>query len=151
LARMKPGSSWQSDRLRLAGSQADPHTQKPGILVMEPDAALAYLLKTTLEMEGYDVEVVNNLEDARQALQENGGILSSLNLVILDALVNEQEVGLTLAGEIRQQYPHISIICASSLHNRQRVLQAGADLYLPKPFELSNLFSWIHRLLHEGT
>jgi DNA-binding response OmpR family regulator len=150
LARMKPGFSWQSDRLRLAGSQCHPQKQKPGILVMEPDAALAYLLKTTLEMEGYAVEVVNSLEDARQTLRESGNP-SAVDLVILDALVNEQEIGLTLAGEIHQQYPDISIICTSSLHNRQRVLQAGVDLYLPKPFELSSLFSWIHRLLQEGT
>jgi len=148
LARMKPGCSWQSDRLRLAGGPLQQNRQKPGILVLETDAALAYLLKTTLEMEGYEAEVVSSIEDARVALDEKSG-RQSLNLVILDALVNEQESGLVLAGEIHQQYPDIRIICTSSLHNRQRVLQSGADLYLPKPFELSSLFSWVHRFLRE--
>jgi DNA-binding response OmpR family regulator len=149
LARMKPGCSWQSDRLRLGGSQTQPEKQRPSLLVLETDAALAFLLKTTLEMEGYAVEMVNTIDDARDSLQEHRPP-NELNLVILDALVNEEEAGLVLAGEIRQQYPEISIICTSSLHNRQRVLQAGADLYLPKPFELSSLFSWVHRLLQEG-
>jgi DNA-binding response OmpR family regulator len=149
LARMKPGCSWQSDRLRLGGSQTCVAKQKPGILVLETDAALAFLLKTTLAMEGYEVDVVNTIHDARESLREHTPP-NDLNLVILDALVNEEEAGLVLAGEIHRQYPEISIICTSSLHNRQRVLQAGVDLYLPKPFELSSLFSWIHRLLQEG-
>lgn len=150
LARMKPGSGWQSDRLRLSGSGVKPpEAGKPGILVMETDAALAYLLKTTLEMEGYDVDLTSNPEDARVRLNESA-TAQKFRLVILDALVNEEETGLWLAGEIRERYPQISIICASSLHNRQRVLQAGVDLYLPRPFELSSLFSWIHRLLGQN-
>lgn len=150
LARMQTGSSWQSDRLRLAGSRTEAPlaNHRPGILVLETDAALAYLLKTTLEMEGYWVELATNLEDARQRLTEEA-LLSSIRLVILDALVNQEESGLQLATEIREQYPEVRIICASSLHNRQRVLQAGADLYLPRPFELSRLFSWVHRLLRD--
>jgi DNA-binding response OmpR family regulator len=149
LAHMKPGCSWQSDRFRLAGAQAQQIDQKMGILVLETDAALAYLLKTTLGMEGYDVEVVSSMEDARQTLSERAP-RHLLSMVILDALINEQENGLLLTAEIRQQHPQMRIICTSSLHQRQRVLQAGADLYLPKPFELSSLFSWIHRLLREG-
>lgn len=150
LAKLSPGCSWQSDRLRLSGSPAVEVLQrKPGILVLETDAALAYLLKTTLEMEGYEVDVASGVEDARTLVAErvqNCG----LNVVILDALINEEETGLVLTREIHAAHPEISIICTSSLHNRQQVLQAGADLYLPKPFELSSLFFWIQRLLQEG-
>ncbi|WP_303673226.1 response regulator [Vampirovibrio chlorellavorus] len=151
LARMQSGSSWQSDRLRLAGSIATPviADRRPGILILETDAALAYLLKTTLEMEGFAVELVTNPVDAWQRLTENAR-LPGTRLVILDALVNQEETGLQLTSEIRAHYPEVRIICASSLHNRQRVLQAGADLYLPRPFELSRLFSWVHRLLTEN-
>ncbi len=150
LAQMKPGCSWLSDRFRLAGAQSQPVLeQKPGILVLEPDAALAYLLKTTLNMEGYAVEVVNTLEDARQILIDKATV-QPFQLIILDALINEQEHGLQLTREVRQEQPAVRIICTSSLHQRHRVLEAGADLYLPKPFELSILFSWIHRLLREG-
>jgi DNA-binding response OmpR family regulator len=149
LARMQPGCSWQSDRLRLSSALETAPRHKPAILVLETDAALAYLLKLTLEMEGYDVDVVSGIEDARGILAEKAPAHRT-NLVILDALIHSEEDGLTLADEIHQHYPAIKIICTSSLHNRQRVLQAGADLYLPKPFELSNLFSWIHRLLPEA-
>lgn len=150
LARMKPGFSWQSDRLRLSGTQEARPQRKPTILVLETDAALAYLLKTTLEMEGYAVDVVSSTQDARLILTEKAAP-RGINLVILDALIHEEEEGLLLAGEIHAQYPETNIICTSSLHNRQRVLQSGVDLYLPKPFELSSLFSWIHRLLNESS
>lgn len=145
IARMAPGCSWQSERPKLSGEQAS-FRHKPGVLVLEGDAALAFLLKTTLEMEGYEVDVASGIEDARAILTDKAG-RHVLDVVILDALINEQETGLLFAGEIHQRYPEIGIICTSSLHDRQRVLQAGADLYLPKPFELSSLFSWIERLL----
>lgn len=152
LARMSPGNSWQSDRIRLAGPSDGmaASVQKPGILVLETDAALAFLLKTTLGMEGFEVDVVSSIEDARLILNEASSP-AALQLVILDALIHNEESGLSFTQEIHGQYPQLRIICASSLHNRQRVLQAGADLYLPKPFELSSLFVWIHRLLQENS
>jgi DNA-binding response OmpR family regulator len=148
LARMSDGNRWQSDRLRLAGPCGEAPDHRQGILVLETDAALAYLLKTTLQMEGFDVNVVSGVNDARILL--NQANMPAPDLVILDALVNDEEMGLALAEEVHKQHPEIRIICTSSLHNQQRVLQAGVDLYLPKPFELSSLFVWIHRLLKEN-
>jgi DNA-binding response OmpR family regulator len=148
LARRSPGNHWQSDRLRLAGSSCQTSDEKPGILVLETDAALAYLLKTTLQMEGFEVNVVSGVEDAQVLLNQPSARRPSM--MILDALINGEESGLQLAREVHEQFPDLRIICTSSLHNRQRVLQAGIDLYLPKPFELSSLFLWVHRLLQEA-
>lgn len=147
-ARMTPGNSWQSDRLRLAGAPGTGGQEKPGILVLEADAALAYLLKTTLQMEGFNVNVVSGADDARVILNRTD--TARPDILILDAVIHDEESGLALAREVHETYPDVRIICTSSLHNRQRVLQSGADLYLPKPFELSSLFLWIHRLLHGG-
>jgi DNA-binding response OmpR family regulator len=157
LAQLQSVSSWQGDRLRLSGVEPSVcieksgHTAaKPSILVLEADAALAYLLKMTLDMEGYAVDVVSSTEDARALLAEKA-TSQPVHLMILDAvLYGEEETGLQLTAELHQQYPQLRIICTSSLHNRQRVLQAGAHLYLPRPFELSILFLWIHRLLPDA-
>jgi|GEM_PF-347371 len=152
LARMQPGSAWQSDRLRLSTSTiAQEKSQgpvRPGILVVETDAALAYLLNATLSMEGYAVYLVSGIEEARSILEEKMP-LRQIHLVILDTVVHQEEAGLMLTRELSTQYPQLRIICTSSLHNRSQVLQAGAHLYLPRPFELSNLFFWINRLLPE--
>ena len=97
-------------------------------------------------MEGYAVYLVSGIDEARSVLEEKM-LQRQIHLVILDTVVHQEEAGLTLTRELSTQYPQLRIICTSSLHNRAQVLQAGAHLYLPRPFELSNLFFWIQRLL----
>ena len=41
----------------------------------------------------------------------------------------------------------LRIISISTLHDREKSLSAGADVYLPKPFELSSLFNWVDYFL----
>lgn len=142
LARMNPGSGWLSDKPRLAGASQEAPARASRVLVLESDAALAYLLKTTLQMEGYDVDVTSGAGEARQILHEQPP-----ELLILDSIINGLEVGLELCREVRERHPGVAIICTSSLHDRQVVLKAGADLYLPKPYDLLSLFSWVHRLV----
>lgn len=144
LARMTPGSHWQSLRPKLAGEKAPAsgESERRHVLVVESDAALAFLLKTTLEMQGYDVEAASGEADAEQALGERPA-----QLVILDSLLHGEPAGLSLSRRVREKYPDTAILCVSSLHNREEVLSAGADLYLPKPFELMSLFAWIEKLL----
>lgn len=143
LARMTPGSYWQAQCARLAGEVEG--LKKSGsqrVMVVESDAALAYLLKTTLELEGYTIEVVSHPEDATDLLKAQ-----SYDLVITDALFHGEASGLLLAKNIRNTSEKTRILCMSTLHDRQQVLDAGVDLYLPKPFELISLFKWIERLL----
>ena len=142
LARRLPGSHWMSERPRLSGEPVTRALEKPAVLVVESDAALAFLLQTTLEMQGYAVEVVGSRADAKTSLSER-----PVGLVILDALLHGVPEGLALAREIKVTTPETKILCVSTLHDRDQVLKAGADLYLPKPFELVSLFTWIERLL----
>ena len=38
-----------------------------------------------------------------------------------------------------------NIILTTTIHDKEMVLNAGADLYLPKPYELSSMFGWIKK------
>ncbi len=159
LARLRPGSTFQSDRLRLAGDPGIVQSDKPGLLILEPDAALAYLLKTTLGMEGYAVEMAATPDEVRQLLcpeTRSTSVLSVFEprLLILDTFIDSQATdrdGIfgvqALLAELRAHFPALKVISISSMDDRQQALQAGVDLYLPKPFELSALFSWVQRLL----
>ena len=42
---------------------------------------------------------------------------------------------------------NIKIIFTDSLHEKDNVLSAGADLYLPKPYEIMELFQWLYKIL----
>src|SRR3989338_10077809 len=64
LAKSKKGSDWVSDRLRLSANEPSLKDQRIKILVIEPDASMSLLLKDTLEMEGYFVDVAHSTHEA---------------------------------------------------------------------------------------
>jgi DNA-binding response OmpR family regulator len=144
LAKRTPANSWVSGRLKLTGSQKSPQAENQSILVIESDAALAFLLKTTLEMQHFEVETVSHVGGAREVLASK-----PVHLVLIDAVIHGEEQGWTFCQEIKTEFPQTRVIFISSLHDRERALGAGADLYLPKPFELIPLFSWIDRILRD--
>ncbi|MBK8191256.1 MAG: response regulator [Vampirovibrionales bacterium] len=143
LARMSSGNTWVSDKFKLTGAKTvEEQPATPHILVVESDAALAFLLKTTLEMQHYEVEAVGTPKEALEAMAA-----VPAQLVLMDALLNDEESGWELCEAIKAQYPYATVIFMSTIHDRERALSAGADLYLPKPFELIALFSSIDRVL----
>src|SRR3989338_1252688 len=64
LAKSKVGSDWVSDRLRLSTKEMSPSDNRIKILVIEPDASMSLLLKDTLEIEGYVVDVAQSAYEA---------------------------------------------------------------------------------------
>ena len=95
-------------------------------------------------MQGYEAEAVSNKTEALQRA-------SNFNpwLVILDPLLNNQPVGLELCQMIKSNPSSCRVIVLSSLQERDKALDAGADLYLPKPFELISLLTWIKQSVEE--
>lgn len=154
LAKQSPGNTWTIDTPQLSGEQVTISRADFPVLVVESDAAMAFLLQTTLQMDGYPVEAVSSAEEAREKL--NNAIASGkpVRLVILDAILSGDQwhdtvtlSGLHLCHYIKETYPHTRVVCTSTLHQRETVLRAGADLYLPKPFDMRSLFIWVERLL----
>ena len=39
------------------------------------------------------------------------------------------------------------IIFSSSIHNKEEILSSGADLYLPKPYDINELIMWVERYM----
>lgn len=143
LAKAMYGSRWSSESKRLSGAATSARLErKKQILIIESDAALAFLLKTTLEMQGYELEIAINTEEAKTHLENKN---QHVDLVILDALLHGESSGLEICQWIRSQesLQHIYIICTSTLHDRDQTISAGADVYLPKPYEIASLFSWV--------
>lgn len=141
LAKTRAGSFWISDRPRIAGSESADETKKK-ILIVENDAALSYLLVTTLEMQGYNAEAVNSAEQVNIMLET-----TSPSLIVFDTSVENAKKELEICRFIRNNYPDVKIIVSTADCNKETVLDAGVDLYLPKPYELITLFGWVNRLL----
>ena len=46
-------------------------------------------------------------------------------------------------------FENTRFIVTSIFHNKEKVLNAGADLYLPKPYEMSDILKWVERFVNE--
>jgi PleD family two-component response regulator len=118
----------------------------PSVLVVEPDAALAYLLQTSLEINGYQVWVTSSGQEAFKL-----ALTHQPKVIILDLYTSDLPAGPYLCTELRRQ-PELSealLIVAATNADREESLSAGADLFIPKPFELSDLLQWVDRLVEE--
>ena len=147
LARTKPGSGFIMERPKI--SAADAVKQKSynnKILIIEPDAALNLLLKTSAELQGYETEAITDFDKTFETIRN-----FSPALVILDAGADDSLLGLTIAQKLKKSsdYKNIKIIMSTVVHDKKMILNTGADLYLPKPYELINIFSWAKKLIEE--
>ena len=133
IAKIPSGSNYAIDRIKLAGENSivEPRVNT-GIYIQEPDEALALLLRTTLELQGYDV--IDNL-DPKSAEQPG--------IIILDS--GDDMSGLDLCQYLKnlENFVNTKIIVTTTVHDKTLVLNSGADLYLPKPYEISELIQWV--------
>jgi two-component system, OmpR family, alkaline phosphatase synthesis response regulator PhoP len=118
----------------------------PRILVVEDEQHLADGLRYNLEAEQYDVDIVDNGEEALKRL---GGEEPLYDLVILDVMLPGVD-GFQVVTELRRTRRFVPVLMLTARGRSEDVLKgfgAGADDYLPKPFELPILLSRVHGLL----
>jgi DNA-binding response OmpR family regulator len=116
------------------------------ILIVEDERHLADGLCFNLEAEQHDVDVVENGEDALQRLTAEP---ARYDLVILDVMLPAMD-GFHVAAELRKARRFVPVLMLTARGRSEDVLRgfaAGADDYLPKPFELPILLSRVRGLL----
>ncbi len=109
------------------------------ILIAEDDALSRTLLERTLQRAGYDVTAVADGASALLELLRQ----DSPRLALLDWVMPEKD-GLEVCREVRHrtEQAYIYLILLSSRESKQDIvagLEAGADDYLTKPFDLNEL------------
>jgi DNA-binding response OmpR family regulator len=116
------------------------------ILLVEDERHIADGLRFNLEAEGHSVAVTENGEDALARLLEQR---EPFDLLVLDVMLPGKD-GFTVARELRQQQNFIPVLMLTARGRPEDVLkgfEAGADDYLPKPFNLDILIARIGGLL----
>ena len=117
----------------------DDSRSKTRILVVEDELHLAQGIKLNLELEGYDVDVAATVRAARQFLVGE----HDYALLILDVMLPDMN-GLDFCASLRRSGSRVPILMLTALgasEDRVRGLNAGADDYLPKPFDLDELIA----------
>src|SRR5690606_4305755 len=116
------------------------------LLVVEDEPHIASGLRFNLEAEGHDVEVVETGEAALDVVEARG---SSLDAIVLDVMLPGID-GFEVAATLRERGHFVPILMLTARGRAEDVLQgfaAGADDYLPKPFDLAILVARVHALL----
>ncbi|HKX32004.1 MAG TPA: response regulator transcription factor [Blastocatellia bacterium] len=116
------------------------------LLIVEDELHLAAGLRFNLEAEGYQVEIAGDGETALEILRENPEMFEA---VVLDVMLPGKD-GFEVATELRQSGQFVPILMLTARSRPEDVLrgfEAGADDYLPKPFELAILIARIKGLL----
>ena len=114
------------------------------ILVVEDEVHLAQGLLFNLRAEGYTVQLAMDGESALDVLREE-----AVDAVILDVMLPGRD-GFSIASELRAQQNFVPILMLTARSRPEDVLSgfsAGADDYLPKPFDLTILLARLHGLL----
>ena len=133
IAKVPSGSNYVIDRMKLTGENIkNQNTILNHIFIKEPDDALALLLRTTLELQGYDVEDSIDTESSVQPA-----------ILIVDSGDNLEELEFCKKLKCNPNFANSKIIVTTSVHDKSAVLDSGVDLYLPKPYEITDLIQWI--------
>lgn len=135
-AKLPVGSNYAIKRLQLTG-EGSIVTKKYNktIFIFEEDESLKLLLRTTLELQGYDV-IENNLQEIPA-------------VAIIDAGNNLENLPLVTKIKSKQEFINTRVIITSAKHNKSAILNTKADLYLPKPFEIADLLNWANVFIQE--
>ena len=136
LAKLPSKSNYIVDRPKISG-ETDKLVYNNKIVILEKDEAMELLLRTTLELQGYDVmtEVENDTIPA---------------IFIIDTGDNMDKLDLCSKIKANSLFVNSKIIVTSNQHNKSTILNTGADLYLPKPYEISSLIKWVEYFMKDS-
>ncbi len=119
------------------------------ILFAEDEIELAEPLGRILQQEGYGVQLVHDGAKALAALNDG----QTYDLVILDWML-PQVSGIEICQQLRalgRTTPVLFLTARDTLDDRVQGLDAGADDYLIKPFELRELLARVRALLRRNS
>ena len=116
----------------------------PHLLIVDDDERIRSLLKQFLIQSDYLISTAENAEQA-------GTLLSTIefDIIILDVMMPGQD-GITFTAELRKSKnitPILLLTARGETEDKIKGLEAGADDYLPKPFEPKELLLRINAIL----
>ncbi len=138
-------SNYMIERPRITAENAiENSTFNNKIVIVENDESMTLLLTTIFNLQGYDVDVISNSKSINPDS-------TTPAVMIIDAGNAETLTGLEICKKIKgnPKYSKTKLIVTSIYHDKETILSSGADLYIPKPYELSVLIKWVEKLVTE--
>ena len=110
------------------------------ILVIDDNEDILHMLKTMLELKSYKVSIRDNAEDIKETISD-----VKPNVIIMDMLLSGMD-GRDVCRELKKNpsTSNIPLLMISAHPNAQSTcLEAGADYFLSKPFDMNDFFNKI--------
>ena len=117
------------------------------ILLVEDDPSLGFVIKDNLLINGYDVTLCQDGEEAERLFDP-----ATFNLCIFDVMLPKKD-GFSLARSVRaldKSIPILFLTAKSMTQDKLEGFRAGADDYITKPFSLEELLFRIEVFLKRG-
>src|SRR5947209_4704071 len=114
------------------------------LLLVEDDAVLAAQVRKALEAASFGVEVAGDGTGGLQRALQN-----RFELIILDVMLPGRD-GWSVCAALRARRlttPVLMLTARDAIDDRVKGFEAGADDYLPKPFEFAELLARVRALL----
>ena len=118
------------------------------ILIVDDDTGIRTMLSAVLNDEGYLVEAVENGKKAVKACEE-----SSFDVALIDVELPDMK-GTELLNMLKKMQPkmiRLIITGHPSIESAMKAVNEGADGYVLKPFEVTEMLGMIARLLTDRT
>jgi two-component system, OmpR family, response regulator MprA len=119
------------------------------ILVVDDERAVRESLRRALELEGYEIELAADGEEALYRLEST----AQPDALVLDVLMPGLD-GLEVCRRLRRSgngLPVLMLTARAEVENRVEGLDAGADDYVTKPFALEELLARLRALLRRAS
>ena len=116
------------------------------VLVVDDEAGLRKVVRDALEQAGHEVETAGDGEEAMSLFAEH-----SFDLIVTDLAMPRRD-GLDLVREVRKSsaVPILVLTVRGEEREKVRLLDAGADDYVTKPFGVAELVARARALLRRG-
>jgi len=114
------------------------------IHVLEDDEDIRYIIEFLLKDEGYELQLSSSFTELKSKLKDSVPDLFILDVMLPDG--DGSEICSDLKGDIFTKHIPIIVMSAND-QNKQKSLDAGADDYISKPFDIDYIVRRIDKLI----
>ncbi|MEE0616868.1 MAG: response regulator transcription factor [Intestinibacter bartlettii] len=114
------------------------------ILMVEDDSTIAFAVKYAVEQEGFNLDIAENLENARKIVNSK-----EYDLILLDVMLPDGN-GYEFLKQLREHDEDTPVIFLTACNEEVNIvmgLDIGGDDYITKPFRVRELISRINAIL----